>query len=264
VAQKCLTVTLENFDRVCRPEQYRVRYILYRSLLQRTAQLRALASDYEDPPFSQGPLSSLLVYARRPESFIPQLTNHRGHERDETISRLALDLLQLIELFDSVLYEEYSDLHTHLPTIFPPAPVSLTAHSSELSDTFSRRSSLKRRPKPSPKIHANISAEEQVGNFSCDFCGADIFQSFFECRQCRPVVEGSTSGHNLATQWQYGDGLLVCAHCYIEGRTCNCGSMYPVQCRPFKDLLRDRNEAVHVLRNIDHDSEDRRVSLLEE
>jgi hypothetical protein len=75
----------------------------------------------------------------------------------------------------------------------------------------------------------------------CDFCGADIFQSFLECRICVKKQRQVTPGY----------GCVVCSRCYVDGRTCLCGTMTPVQCRPFDDLLKVRNEAVEVLKRWD-------------
>jgi hypothetical protein len=47
-----------------------------------------------------------------------------------------------------------------------------------------------------------------------------------------------------------GDGIVVCPLCYVEGRGCNCGTMNPTQCRPFGDLLRTRDEALHAIRAV--------------
>ncbi|EIW85075.1 hypothetical protein CONPUDRAFT_47026 [Coniophora puteana RWD-64-598 SS2] len=75
----------------------------------------------------------------------------------------------------------------------------------------------------------------------CDYCGGDIFQSFFECFACVDVLSTSS-----ATSEQ-GSGICICPSCYIEGRTCFCGGMSPVQCRPFDELLRSYNNAADVL-----------------
>jgi hypothetical protein len=71
---------------------------------------------------------------------------------------------------------------------------------------------------------------------TCDFCGADIFQSFFECKTC--------------TKSEYqdiGDGFVVCAGCYAEGRCCQCEVMIPTLCYPFQRLLEHRVAAVNAL-----------------
>ncbi|KZT56402.1 hypothetical protein CALCODRAFT_555925 [Calocera cornea HHB12733] len=72
----------------------------------------------------------------------------------------------------------------------------------------------------------------QQYRLSCDFCGADIFQSYFECRDC------DEDGNEPVT---------ICSACYVEGRSCVCEVMQPVHVRPFKMLLEARNTAVAVL-----------------
>jgi len=75
----------------------------------------------------------------------------------------------------------------------------------------------------------------------CDYCGGDIFQSFFECFACVDMLSTSS-----ATSEQ-GSGICICPSCYAEGRTCFCGEMSPVQCRPFDELLQNYNDAADVL-----------------
>jgi hypothetical protein len=70
-------------------------------------------------------------------------------------------------------------------------------------------------------------------NITCDACTCDIFVSFFECRNC-----DATSA------------LTLCPSCYIDGRTCRCGSMIPVQCRRFDDLISDRKRVAQVLTRV--------------
>ncbi|TFY83697.1 hypothetical protein EWM64_g319 [Hericium alpestre] len=82
------------------------------------------------------------------------------------------------------------------------------------------------------------------GNFTCDFCGSDIFASFFECLTCAPD-SGVRSGSDMSVH--VGDGLHICPGCYAEGRTCRCESMQPMQCWPFKILVADYNRAVLAL-----------------
>jgi hypothetical protein len=72
---------------------------------------------------------------------------------------------------------------------------------------------------------------------TCDFCGADVFQSFFECRKCTAGQSGP-SDHG---------SYVVCPGCYVEGRSCKCLIMEPMQCRPFDDLLSVRRQTVKAL-----------------
>ncbi|KAF5315534.1 hypothetical protein D9611_004889 [Ephemerocybe angulata] len=70
----------------------------------------------------------------------------------------------------------------------------------------------------------------------CDFCGSDIFQSFLECNKCFLPDSG---GHGTYT---------ICPRCYIEGRTCNCGSMDSKQVQTFHKLLDVQSKAYKVLK----------------
>lgn len=88
---------------------------------------------------------------------------------------------------------------------------------------------------PPPSSSTSNDTDDRI---ICDFCGADIFQSFLECRTCVKKPEQVTPG----------SGCVVCSRCYIDGRTCRCGSMNPVQRVPFDNLLKVRNEAVEVLK----------------
>ena len=76
--------------------------------------------------------------------------------------------------------------------------------------------------------------EANITQITCDFCGADIFQGFFECRTC--VEVDSAEG-----------GYTVCPGCYTEGRSCEHQIMRPMQRRPFKSLLDVRKGAIQVV-----------------
>lgn len=108
--------------------------------------------------------------------------------------------------------------------------------------------------------HISQSGVSHTDNLHCDFCGADIFQSFFECDSCLPVSSSSVSGGVLPV----GDGLILCPSCYVEGRTCQCGNMQPVQCRPFGYLLGIRDRAVKAIQCVNNDYIDAYGYLSEE
>lgn len=105
---------------------------------------------------------------------------------------------------------------------------------SELSETLSLYDAIisdEYSPLPS---RIDLTAHEQT---TCDFCGADVFQSFFECRKCTAGESGSSDHASY----------VVCAGCYVEGRSCKCLIMEPMQCRPFDDLLNVRRQTVKAL-----------------
>lgn len=77
--------------------------------------------------------------------------------------------------------------------------------------------------------------------FVCDFCGSDIFISFFCCQDCFLPTEDSSG---------LGGGLHICPGCYVEGRSCRCGLMDPVQSWPLRILYADYNRAVRALESV--------------
>lgn len=92
------------------------------------------------------------------------------------------------------------------------------------------------------KTHSSrpvLSFSDCTTNLACDFCGADLFQSFFECPTCNDDHKGAE---------EVGNGILICPSCYVEGRTCRCGTMEPVQCRSFNALLEARNDAATIFK----------------
>jgi hypothetical protein len=128
-------------------------------------------------------------------------------------TRLAEDLYHLLRLFDHIMEEEYCEDHKDMQHL----------HSSS----------------------SDSSSTGKCDRVTCDFCGTDIFQSFFECRDCGNAFPGSD--HTPSSPGAgLGDGLVICPSCYVEGRSCRCGSMEPVQFRPFEDLLSVRRRAVGV------------------
>jgi len=76
---------------------------------------------------------------------------------------------------------------------------------------------------------SSTTAAHDVSGILCDFCAADIYNGFFECkRQCRsePIELHPTTDNKF----------VVCPGCYCEGRTCACQCMKAIQCRSFKQL----------------------------
>lgn len=145
--------------RVCRPEVYRTRLLVYRAIKAITASLGGRAN------------------------------NTRSGNRGEALVTLQV----LLPVFDEILCSEYDPSHSAIP--------------------FSQQKHLP----------------------VCDFCGADIFQSWFECCSCLDIA--------AAGPYQ------MCAGCYVEGRKCCCGSLRPVQRIPFDNLIADRNKAASYIGN---------------
>ena len=75
---------------------------------------------------------------------------------------------------------------------------------------------------------------------SCGFCGGEVFQKFFRCRnECPREETYSTST----------DAILICTSCYIDGRTCLCGEMSSFRLLPMAPMVAARNKVAAWLRN---------------
>ncbi|KAI0374859.1 hypothetical protein BV20DRAFT_397091 [Pilatotrama ljubarskyi] len=256
------------YHRVCRPEQYRVKTVLYRSMLHLTEMLQAALTPTPGPePDPRGELAvtlepdDIVGPLDAPEAFnalanygdSPSSSSRPSPDPSLDLTERALKLKRLVQLFDEVLRAEFVSTHAKLEHIFrsdTSAGWGLTASSSTSSsaekstDEGSSSGGLKLflQPPTAPSDRReNDKLKERAAscNLACDFCGADIFQSFFECKQCRTPEPGVMP--------QVGDGLLLCAACYVEGRICECEEMEPVQCRPFEVLLSDRNLAAKAV-----------------
>lgn len=80
-------------------------------------------------------------------------------------------------------------------------------------------------------------------NDICDCCGADIWQSAMVCYVCQP-----TRDTRATSPWSK---IVVCAPCYVDGRSCRCKTMQPAQVRPFNSLFSLPMEAREVLKDKD-------------
>lgn len=104
-------------------------------------------------------------------------------------------------------------LYEYLLRTEDPGPTSLRTLSTEPSYPYAR--------------------EVAVSGIICDFCGADIYNGFLECKQqCLSEPIQTNSANKFA----------VCPGCYSEGRSCQCCQMKAVQLRPFQ-LLQDALES---------------------
>ncbi|KAI0336502.1 hypothetical protein GY45DRAFT_1394350 [Cubamyces sp. BRFM 1775] len=213
------------YRRVCRPEQYRVKTILYKSVLHLTEELQLDLNP------------------------VPNRASTPGASHG--VTGRAKKLKQLLQLFDEVLCEEFASCHEELQHALENEDSSgwgLKPHFATSTDGGVANADVRNRlmltlspPTNTHNRHATDKAKERRSscNLACDFCGADLFQSFFECKECRPLGSDSSL--------QIGDGVLLCPACYVEGRLCRCGEMEPVQYRRFEVLLSDRNQAARLL-----------------
>jgi hypothetical protein len=131
------------------------------------------------------------------------------------------ELASLINIFDSILAEEYHPSHASLTHVQVESADSEWGSNTLLASTDDQ----------------NAAAANKNWHCTCDFCGADIFQSLFECKTC--ALDETNSGP--------ASGFLLCPMCYVEGRSCKCGSMEPIQVMSFDFLLKGRNRAASAL-----------------
>ncbi|EKM82524.1 hypothetical protein AGABI1DRAFT_104482, partial [Agaricus bisporus var. burnettii JB137-S8] len=144
----------------------------------------------------------LTDYTRKLNTLISKPFN--SLQKDILIKRLA----EVLRLYDHILIEEYS-----------PYGDSVDADKPRSKDE----------EEGSP-LQTSVLVEDF---HMCDFCGADIFQSYFQCSQSRGP-EAST---------------IICSGCYAEGRTCACEDMIPKQRQQSSILLSARWEALEALKN---------------
>ncbi|KAF9564389.1 hypothetical protein CPC08DRAFT_254961 [Agrocybe pediades] len=114
--------------------------------------------------------------------------------------KLADSITQLLGVYDCILAEEYHPFHKQMGHLILDA----------------------------------VDADEDVP-ITCDFCGADIFQSFFECRKC---VDDASPG---------SEAIHMCPGCYVEGRSCECSVMKPMQYQSYLHLVQVRSDAAQAV-----------------
>ncbi|KAG9226124.1 hypothetical protein CCMSSC00406_0005035 [Pleurotus cornucopiae] len=168
------------YRRVCRPETYKIKSIIFYTLLQKASQLRALT------------------------------------EGQEHGAAIAADLASVVDLFASILVEEYSG---PTPQFDPLTPVTASSEPSSFD----------------PRCY-----EPKDGCLVCDFCGADIFQTYFESENC-------CADSPDTAQASKSDPFVLCSGCYAEGRLCKCQRMTLLQCYSFDDLHKELQDAIIVL-----------------
>ncbi len=139
-------------------------------------------------------------------------------------SLLANDLTTVLQLYDQILVEEFSPLGKFIPFKSSRSP------SGDVPPEAGTQP-----PQLAEDFHA------------CDFCGADIFQSYFQCTGNSAKKSGEK-------------GFLVCPGCYVEGRTCTCQAMEQMQCQSFDVLFAARWDALEVLKGLGSSSKSFRGS----
>jgi len=175
-------------------------------------------------------------------------------QRNRSIATILEEIYKIIHVFDEILQSEWHPEMDEIPLYGAQDELNALAEDA---------------PPPSDK----------GPEFPCDFCGADIFQSFFECQTCVSKASGTSHkkrARSLSTasepeSWltasSPGGGRMqtagspskvtnqtdeedtayhICAACYVEGRSCACRVMVPLRKRSYHLLLRKRNEAVRL------------------
>lgn len=73
----------------------------------------------------------------------------------------------------------------------------------------------------------------------CSFCGGELFRTVFCCtNSC--VCDDATGG-------SADRKILICDHCFIDGRCCCCGSMTPYRLHPLDMLIELRRNVTDLL-----------------
>ncbi|KAK7054755.1 hypothetical protein VNI00_003218 [Paramarasmius palmivorus] len=174
-----------------------------------------------------------------------QVVNHGGITIKVSWSRMTFKGLQMALYHELPLYRRVCRRETYkVKAIIFHTIVKLTAdlrsnghekHVKHLA-TFLHLFDDILRDEYSPHHKAMSTLPSPSSNLSCDFCGADIFHGFLHCGKC--VNEPS---ENIV------DGFLLCPGCFVEGRTCKCRDLRPVQCQAFENLLDARRKAQDAL-----------------
>lgn len=124
-------------------------------------------------------------------------------------SVVAQKLMTVLRLYDDILLGEYSRAGT---TPRPP---------------LGREDSKHHKPDSGQRLADDM--------HTCDFCGADIFQSYFQCLGDKSALSPGE------------ESFIICPGCYVEGRTCACQRMMAHERQSFDILLEARWKAIQAL-----------------
>ena len=186
------------YCRVCRPETYRVKLIVLRTLQFLTKKLRD--DDLTDLRRKLEERASLTWSTAKNQWLLQGLTTPQiPIPRD--IEQFAEEIIQVIQIFDKIVKEEFSECKE-------PDRMEIMEDGQK-----------------------QVEGSECFAGMTCDFCGADIFQSFLECSSCGDP-----------------DPVQICVGCSTEGRSCRCGKAKPRQRCSSDILFKIQNEAVEAVR----------------
>ena len=90
--------------------------------------------------------------------------------------------------------------------------------------------------------HHSLFLPDHMGhNPTCNYCGASLFLSYFDCAGVCFDLEVDPTHRDMS--------IRVCVTCYVEGRFCACRDMTPRRLHNLSDILQERNNAVNILSN---------------
>ncbi|PPQ63092.1 hypothetical protein CVT24_005947 [Panaeolus cyanescens] len=193
-----------------------------------------------------------------------QVVNYGGITVKTSWSRMTLEGLETALYYELPMYQRFetyrvkATVHRTLLEdvssleLMVSGQAHLVQEHSSGSSQNKQKQFLLHRTSQLLRVYSNILTEEYCSAFKtstmeasqdnrlvCDFCGCDVFQSFFECQdRCF-----ETDADDLK---QY---CILCAGCFAEGRTCACGDMKPMQRYDFSALLDLRSRAIQLLEN---------------
>ncbi|PVG01994.1 hypothetical protein CPB86DRAFT_780884 [Serendipita vermifera] len=161
-----------------------------------------------------------------------------------TVRSLELALTQELPIYRRVCRPEVYRVRA----LIHAAVVQTTAKFKELSkgvDSKSQQSDLLMTLKKLLPLYlqmveeSSVSSQVQIASHPldsevCGFCGSDIWQSALMCENC--------------TLDDNGRNVLICPPCYLDGRSCLCKRMRPVQSSSQEQLLEVANNTLRLLR----------------
>lgn len=77
----------------------------------------------------------------------------------------------------------------------------------------------------------------------CSFCGGELFRTVFCCTAS--CTRDGSIGSSAESK------IMICNLCFVDGRTCRCGSMAPYRLRPLAELIKLREDVANLLGPID-------------
>lgn len=195
--------------RVCRRETYRVKLLVLRTIQRLTQELRGNAASEARKELEERRAS--LKSSRPSPSSLASSSQPPVPTTPEDVQDTVDKMVIVLSLFDKIVKEEFVDLEG-------------------VGDLVRWRNG-----------HEQAEGSRSFYGLTCDFCGADIFQSFFECSSCG---DSSPSGSQAKETYP----VHICVGCYVEGRTCKCEKAQPKQRCRSDIFFKIQNAAVEAVK----------------